>query len=66
MKINADTAEGGGRVEVEATEDGNVLLSWLAADGETFRWWKLGAEQADHLGDIIKNHARKAAEAASN
>ncbi|MBW3099282.1 hypothetical protein [Pseudohoeflea coraliihabitans] len=65
MKINEDTAEGGGRFEVEATEDGMVLISWFAANGETFRWWKLGADQADHLGDIIKNNARKAAEAAS-
>lgn len=65
MKINADTAEGGGRVEVEVTEDGNVLLSWLGADGEMFHWWKLDAKQADHLGDIIKNHARKAGESAS-
>ncbi|KZY05231.1 MULTISPECIES: hypothetical protein [unclassified Sulfitobacter] len=64
MKINTDTAEGGGLVEVETTEDGMVLLSWLSANGETFRWWKLGVEQAEDLGDIIKNHARKAAEAA--
>ena len=66
MKINANTAEGGGQVEVEATEDGQVLLSWLSAEGDNFRWWKLTPGQADHLGDIIKNSARKAADAATS
>jgi len=66
MKINVDTAEGSGRVEIEVTEDGMVLISWLGVDGELFRWWKLSTKQADHLADIIKNCARHAANAASS
>jgi hypothetical protein len=60
MEINPDTAEGNGLVEVEATEDGMVLLSWFSCNGETYRWWKLHAEQAEHLGNIIKREARQA------
>ena len=56
--MRSETSEGSGRVEVDASEDGMVLISWLGDDGETFRWWKLEAGEADALGDMLKRQAQ--------
>lgn len=64
MTINLEAGDSGGRIEVEATDDGMVLLSWLGPKGESLRWWKLAPEQADYLGDVLKGQAMIAGETA--
>jgi hypothetical protein len=57
---SADCSDlGTGRIEVSIAEDGQIMLAFLARDGE-YRWWKMPAVNAIELAAALAARAASA------